>query len=279
MRSQQIYRSLPFLLGVLLLVLSVAPVLVGLAVTDLSMTEVYADLPSLPPGLGHLLGTQSEGRDVLSLLRYAIPATLTVGFLGGGLAVLFGLSLGLIAGYVGGKFDSVIRAVTDVGLTIPPLAVLILIAASVQTLSVPTMGVIVALTAWMVVTRVIRSQVLTISQREYVRVAKLSGLTDFEIIAKEIFPNLIPFIASTLVNAVTAAIMAAIGLEVLGLGPKNTFTLGSMIYDSIYYSAMSRGMWWWWVPPIVVLVLVFCGLFLVSVALDRFANPRSETVS
>jgi peptide/nickel transport system permease protein len=279
MSFRSVYRSPQFLAGVAVLLLALAPVFAGMFLSTPEMADVYAGMPAQPPGAEHLLGTQSEGRDMLALLMLATPATLTVGFLGGGIAVVIGLVLGFTSGYFGGRFDSVTSTITDIGLTIPPLAVLILIAATFPVVSVATMGLIVALTAWMIVTRVIRAQVLTISQREYIKVAKLSGMSDLEIIALEIFPNLIPFIASTFVNAVTSAILAAIGLEVLGLGPKNSYTLGRVIYDSIYYSAMSRGMWWWWVSPIAILMLVFCGLFLISIALDRFANPKSETVA
>lgn len=276
MNLRNFYRSPQFVAGICLLLLALAPVIVGYLLVSPDMADVYAGMPAQPPGTEHPLGTQSEGRDVLALLMQAIPATLAVGFLGAGIAVTFGLTLGFVSGYFGGRLDSITSTVTDIGLTIPPLAVLILIAASFPVLSVATMGLIVAVTAWMVVTRVIRSQVLTIRQREYIKVAKLSGTSDLAIIVFEILPNLLPFIASTFVNSVTSAILAAIGLEVLGLGPKNSFTLGRVIYDAIYYSAMSRGMWWWWTPPIIILMLVFGGLFLVSIALDRYANPRAE---
>jgi peptide/nickel transport system permease protein len=125
-------------------------------------------------------------------------------------------------------------------------------------------------------TRIIRAQVLTLREREFVRIAKLSGVGDFGVIFFELVPNLIPFLAASFVNAVTTAILASIGLEVLGLGPRQSYTLGNTIYEAIYYTAMWRGMWWWWGPPIVILMCIFVGLFLISNVLDRIANPKLD---
>jgi peptide/nickel transport system permease protein len=105
-------------------------------------------------------------------------------------------------------------------------------------------------------------------------VARLSGFNDLEIIFTEILPNLIPYIAATLVLAVSSGILAAIGLEVLGLGPSHLPSLGMLIFWSQFYDAVFRGLWWWFVPPIVVLVLIFVGLFLISTGLDQISNPR-----
>jgi peptide/nickel transport system permease protein len=141
---------------------------------------------------------------------------------------------------------------------------------------VPVMGLIIATTAWISVTRVMRSQVLTLRERLFIKTAKLSGVGSFGIMAFELAPNLMPLFAASFVNSVTTAILASIGLEVLGLGPRESYTLGSTIYEAMYYTAMWRDMWWWWLPPILVLILIFLGLFLVSNALDRIANPRLE---
>jgi peptide/nickel transport system permease protein len=94
------------------------------------------------------------------------------------------------------------------------------------------------------------------------------------LIFKEIMPNLMPFVAASFVGAVGGAILAAIGLEVLGLGAIQTQTLGVTIYWSQQYSAVLRGYWWWWAPPIFVIAFIFMALFVTSVGMDRFANPR-----
>ncbi|MBN9258499.1 MULTISPECIES: ABC transporter permease [unclassified Mesorhizobium] len=262
--------------GLLLLAVPLLPIVVGPFLVTPEMADVFGDVPNLPPSALHPLGTQSEGRDLLAALMLGTPSTLTIGLIGGGTALLIGGILGLLSGYLGGWVDSVVRTVVDVGLTIPPLAILILVAASFPIVSIVSMGLIVAATAWMGPTRVIRAQILSLREREFVRVAKLSDAGTLRIVFLELMPNLIPFLAASFVNAMTTAILASIGLEVLGLGPRQSYTLGNTIYEAVYYTAMWRGMWWWWLPPIVVLVCIFVGLFLVSHVLDRVANPRLE---
>lgn len=262
--------------GLLLLAVPLLPIVVGPFLVTPEMADVFGDVPNLPPSALHPLGTQSEGRDLLAALMLGTPSTLTIGLIGGGTALLIGGILGLLSGYLGGWVDSVVRTVVDVGLTIPPLAILILVAASFPIVSIVSMGLIVAATAWMGPTRVIRAQILSLREREFVRVATLSDAGTLRIVFLELMPNLIPFLAASFVNAMTTAILASIGLEVLGLGPRQSYTLGNTIYEAVYYTAMWRGMWWWWLPPIVVLVCIFVGLFLVSHVLDRVANPRLE---
>jgi peptide/nickel transport system permease protein len=270
------YARFPVVVGIGLMFLALMPVLIGRLFVSPEMAEVFSAIPNIRPSLQHPLGTQSEGRDMLAVIMLGTPATLLIGLIGGGVAVMIGGLLGFTAGYFGGRIDALIRTIVDIGLTIPPLAILIMIAASYPIASVALMGLIVAATQWMWATRIIRSQVLTLREREFVRVAKLSGISDFGIIFFELMPNLIPFIAASFVNAVTTAILASIGLEVLGLGPRQSYTLGNTIYEATYYTAMWRGMWWWWGPPIIILICLFIGLFLISNVLDRIANPKLE---
>ena len=135
-------------------------------------------------------------------------------------------------------------------------------------------AIVVASLAWLYPTRTIRAQVLSLRERGYVEVAQLSGMSGPQIIFFELMPNLLPYLAATLVNAVSAAILASIGLEVLGLGPIDSPTLGMTLYWVNFNAAMINGWWWWWVPPTVVIILLFMGLYLVSFGLDEFANPR-----
>jgi peptide/nickel transport system permease protein len=263
-----------FVAGVACMVLVWFPILIGRLFVTPEMAEVFADLPNQSISWSHWLGTQSEGRDVATIIIYGAPATLGIGLVGGGLALIIGATLGFLAGYVGGKIDTVIRTLVDVGLTIPSLAILIMIAASFPVLSIWTMGIIVASTAWMPITRIIRAQVLSYRQADFIKLARLSGAGNVSIIVYEIAPNLIPFLAATFVSSVTSATLASIGLEAFGLGTPGAFTLGRTIYDALYYSAMWRGMWWWWMPPIMILVVLFSGLFLLSIALDRIGNPK-----
>ena len=150
--------------------------------------------------------------------------------------------------------------VVDTLLTVPGLLVLIIIADSIKgVIDINLMALVVASLAWMHPTRTIRSQVLTLRERAYVQMAKLSGMSGLEIIVRELVPNLLPYLAASFVGAVAGAVLASIGLEALGLGPQNEPTIGMTIYWAIAFNALLRGLWWWWVPPIVVIVVLFIG--------------------
>ena len=188
---------------------------------------------------------------------------------------MVGATLAFISGYYGGIVDNVIKGIVDVGLTIPGLLILIIIGMNVRGgLTVNQMALVVSILAWLYPARTIRSQVLTLKQRGYVQVARLSGMSSPEIIVKELMPNLLPYLGASFVGAVSAGVLAAIGLEVLGLGPFEAPTLGMTIYWINYNAAIINGWWWWWVPPIIVITVLFTGLFLVAVGLDEIANPR-----
>ena len=263
-------------LGMGLLALILVPGLFGQLFTDPDQMRLMAGGINAAPTWEHPLGTQNEGRDLLTYILKGMPNTLLIGLVGGGSAVLLGTILGMAAGYLGGPLDGLIRNTVDIGLTIPPLAILIMIAASFSVVTPLTMGLVIALTSWMHPTRVIRSQVLSLREREFVLLLRLSGASPLHIIFLELLPNLIPFLAATFVNSFATALLASIGLEVLGLGSFQTPTLGNLIYFAIIGNAMWLGLWWWWLPPILIFIVLFMGLFFVSTALDAIANPRLE---
>lgn len=227
------------------------------------------------PSWEYPFGTDRQGRDLFAAMVVGTPLTLKIGFVAGILGVGIGAVLAFTAGYYRGMVDSVIRGIADIGLTVPGLLVLIIIAVSVRGgLTVDEMAIVVASLAWLHPTRTIRAQVLTLRERGYVEVARLSGMSGPEIILREMMPNLLPYLGATLVNAVSAAILASVGLEVLGLGPLESPTLGMTLYWVNFNAAIINGWWWWWTAPIVIILIVFLGLFFLTVGLDEIANPR-----
>lgn len=233
-------------------------------------------VPALrPPSAEYPLGTDRQGRDLLAVMIAGTPLTLRIGFIAGFLGVGIGTMLAFIGAYYRGLLDAAIRGIADIGLTVPGLLVLIIIAVSIKgTLTVNQMAFVVASLAWLYPTRTIRAQVLSLRERPYVEVARLSGMGGLGIIFLELMPNLLPYLAATLVNAVSAAILASIGLEVLGLGPIDAPTLGMTLYWVNFNAAMINGWWWWWTAPTVIILTVFLGLFFLTVGLDEIANPR-----
>ncbi len=231
--------------------------------------------PAQPPGGAATWGSDPQGRDVLAVMILGTWLTIRTGLIAGGLGIVFGSALGLFSGYVGGRTDMIITWLVDVLLTVPAILFLVMIAAVVQTgLSSFGMALIVATLAWRRPARQVRSQMLVLRKAGYVEMARLSGAGTLRIIFAEIVPNLLPFLVSSFVTAVSAAILASVGLEAMGLGPQNEPTLGMTIFWIMEFSAFLRGLWWWILPPVVLLIVLFVGLYLVNAGLDELANPR-----
>ncbi len=270
-------RNRSLALGLVLLGLILLFSGVGRLVWDVSMAAPLSARPNLRPSWDHPLGTDRQARDLLAVMIVGTPKTLYIGLLAGFIGVLIGTVLALTAAYFGGAVDNIIRSVVDIGLTIPPLLVLVLVAVSIRaSLNVSQMALVVASLSWLYPTRTIRSQVLTIRERAYVQIARLSGARDRQIIFLEIMPNLLPYLAATFVGAVSAGVLASIGLEIIGLGAVESNTLGITIYWASYYAALLHGLWWWFLPPVIIIIMVFVGLFAVAMGLDELANPRTR---
>jgi peptide/nickel transport system permease protein len=268
-------RNRALVVGIVLLGSLFAFSVLGAIFWDTEMARPLSASGGREPSAEHPFGTDTQGRDLFAVMIAGTPLTIRIGLIAGLIGVAVGATLGFIAAYYGGVVDTVIRGATDIMLTVPGLLVLLLIAVQVQaSLSVNQMALVVALLAWRWPARTIRAQVLTMRERPYVEVARLSGQSGPEIIFKEMMPNLLPFLAASLVGATSAAVLASIGLEALGLGPIESPTIGMTFYWVNYNSALLLGMWWWFVPPIVIIIILFVGLFNLSVGLDELANPR-----
>lgn len=270
-----LYRNKSLFFGLLVLGAILLVAVFGPLFVDAALSRVGATIPRLPPAPEHWLGTDGQGRDMLTVLILAMPQTLKIGLAAGLISLSVGVALGLIAGFVGGVIDTVIRLASDVMMTIPGIAILVLVAANVREMTVELMAVIVASLSWMVATRTIRAQTLSLRERGYVQIARLNGSRGLKLIFVEVLPNLLPFIAASFVVTVSNAMLATIGLEALGLGPQNDLTLGMTIYWAQFYGAIIRGMWWWWGPPILAIALIFVGLMLTSAGMDSFVNKRA----
>ena len=269
-------RNPALLVGLVLILGLILFSAIGYATYDTEKYRPLSALPGQPPTWpDYPLGTDNQGRDLLAVMIRGIPLTLEIGLLAGFMGLLIGAVLAFLSAYYGGWFDALVRGIVDIGLSIPGLVILILIAVSFKGgLTVEQMAVVVGSLAWLYPTRTIRSQVLTLKERAYIQVARLSGMSGPQIIVKELLPNLLPYLGASLVGTVTAAVFASIGLEALGLGPLDSPTLGMTIYWVIYYSALLHGMWWWFGPPIAIIIMLFVGLFSISAGLDEVANPR-----
>lgn len=268
-------RNRQLILGIVLLGILALFVILGHFFYDVNKYKPLSVAAGQAPSAKYWLGTDSQGRDMMAVMISGIPLTIWMGLMAGFIGVAIGTILAFAGAYYGGWLDAIVRGVVDVGLTIPTFLVLIIVAISIHSaMTIPQMALVVAALAWLWPTRTIRAQVLTMKERAYVHVARLSGASGLKIIFFELIPNLLPYLAASLVGAVAAAILASLGLEALGLGAVDSPTIGMTIYWVIFYGALLQGMWWWFLPPIVVVIMVFMGLFGISAGLDEWANPR-----
>jgi peptide/nickel transport system permease protein len=268
-------RNSSLLVGLALLFGIIAFAVIGGLFVDPQNARPLSARPLQPPSWALPFGSDRQGRNLFAVITSGTLLTLRVGLIAGGLGVTIGAALAFVSAYYGGWVDTVLRSIVDVGLTVPNLMVLIVVAMMLrQGMTVDVMALVIASLAWLYPARTIRSQVLTLRERAYVEIARLSGVSGPGIIVKEILPNLLPYLMASLVGSVSAAILASIGLDVLGLGVFEAPTLGMTLYWVNFTGAVINGWWWWWLAPIIVVGIIFIGLFLISVGLDEVANPR-----
>ncbi|MCU0493153.1 MAG: ABC transporter permease [Chloroflexaceae bacterium] len=269
-------RNPGLLVGLLMLLGLVAFTVIGLLTVNTAQAYPLQVRVRQPPSWQYPFGTDFFGRNLLAAMVVGMWQTALIGVLAGAGGTLIGVILGFISAYFGGWLDAVIKGVCSILTPIPALLIQVVIASSLdkRDVTIYTMAWIVVMLAWMGPTLVVRSQVLTMKERQFVAVARLSGMSDLGIIFKEILPNLLPFIAAAFVGQVFAAVFASFYLAVLGLGPLREPLLGNIIWAAQGQGAFFNGWWWWPIAPAVAMILILGSLALINMGLDELANPR-----
>jgi peptide/nickel transport system permease protein len=235
-------RNSSLLVGLALLFGIIAFAVIGGLFVDPQNARPLSTRPLQPPSWALPFGSDRQGRNLFAVITSGTLLTLRVGLIAGGLGVTIGAALAFVSAYYGGWVDTVLRSIVDVGLTVPNLMVLIVVAMMLREgMTVDVMALVIASLAWLYPARTIRSQVLTLRERAYVEIARLSGVSGPGIIVKEILPNLLPYLMASLVGSVSAAILASIGLDVLGLGVFEAPTLGMTLYWVNFTGAVING--------------------------------------
>jgi peptide/nickel transport system permease protein len=239
--------------------------------TDFVNLRQVANVRFLP------LGTDNFGRDMLTELVAAIRVSLLIGIVAGLVATSIGLVLGLLAGYVGGTVDDVIMFVTNIFTVIPSFVLLILISFSIgqEQRGAFVIAVVIGLTSWVWTTRAVRSQVISLRNRDHVNLSKLSGHSIAHIIVRDILPYIASYVMMAFILQISSAILAEAGLSILGLGPRTTEvpTLGLMMNWGMIYQAHILGKWWAYFPVILAIALITFSLNLMNTGLDQVFNP------
>jgi peptide/nickel transport system permease protein len=239
--------------------------------TDYVNIKEVANIRRLP------LGTDNFGRDMLTELVAAIRVSLLIGIVAGLVATFIGLVLGLLGGYVGGVVDDVILFITNIFTVIPGFVLLILISFSIgqDQRGAFTIAVVIGLTSWVWTARAVRSQVISLRNRDHVNLSKLSGHSIAHIIARDILPYIASYVMMAFILQISGAILAEAGLSILGLGPRTTEmpTLGLMMNWAMIYQAHILGKWWAYFPVIIAIALITFSMNLMNTGLDQVFNP------
>jgi len=228
-----------------------------------------------PPDVEHLLGRDDAGKDVLSQLIYGARVSLTVGFVASFMSMFIGTTVGLIAGYIGGRIGNALMRLTDFLLVIPDLP-LMLVIISIWGRGLWKIIFVIGVLGWTYNARLVRSQVLSIKERQFVLRARAIGAGSLRIILRHIFPQVLPLILAQAVLSVSGAIIAESSLSFLGLGDPTLVSWGMML-NFAFERAISRMAWWFLLPPGFAIVWVSVGLIMMGTTLEEIVNPRLRT--
>lgn len=258
----------------------------GIMILTLLTIAIFADqispfdptkrvgIPFQPPNEKHLLGTNDIGQDLLSELIHGSQISLTIGIVSSLIAMIIGTLVGILSGYYPKFLGRFLLRFVDIVLIIPFLPLLILLASYLGRSLIYTVLIIGGL-IWAGSARVIRSQVLTLTQKDYIKAAKMTGASDFHIIVRHLLPQVLLLAMGEFVQATSGAILLEASLSFLGLGDPLQKSWGTILYWAQARGVFMTPAWQWWVlPPGLLISMAALGFALMGFALEQVINPR-----
>ena len=246
-------------------------------VSPVDPTAVYRVPLDQPPSFQYWFGTNSRGQDMFWQLSFSFRDTLTFGVMVAIFSRVIAITVGLVAGYVGGWIDRVLMFINDIFVAIPIFPILILFYFVMRTNSnAVLLAILMAGFGWPYDARLIRSVALGLRYREFSRQAVFAGMSPLKIMFEEHLPYVMPIIFATAMANMIWAIGLEVTLAVLGFTNLNIPTVGTTLYWANNHSALVVGTWWWIAIPVAIVVIMFVGLFLLAVSLNEYIDPRSR---
>jgi peptide/nickel transport system permease protein len=272
---REVWRDTAGRVGVIVLVLVALMAIAGPIVFPFDPSKVGISAASIlaPPSASHWLGTDELGRDVFREFLAGAGVSLLVGVLATIISIVLGAMVGLAAGYTGGWVDSTLMRITDFFLVLPTIPLVIALAALFGQ-SLQIIIIVIGVTGWPPVARIVRSQVLTLRERQFIVRVRSMGASNLRIVGLHILPNVTPLIFANAVLVIAGCILAEATLAFLGLGDPVHVSWGTMLHFAFAAGAVGRGAWWYFLPPGLGIVLVVLGFTLAGHTLDRVVNPR-----
>lgn len=234
--------------------------------------------PILKPSPAHLLGTTGNGQDIFSQLAWSTRESLLLAVVAGFMATLIAVVVGVSAAYLGGLWDHVLNLFTDVFLVIPTLPLMIVVATYAKSGGVLVLIAVIVITGWSYGARQLRSQALSLRNREFLEAARARGERSLYIIVFEVLPNMTSLIVAIFLGAALYAVLAAAGLQFIGLGDSNALSWGTMLYWAQANGALLAGSPVWVLAPGICIALLGAAFALLNYAFDEISNPALRPV-
>lgn len=253
----------------IILVAIFGPIIVPFSSTDLGNVEDML----LPPSAHHWLGTDDMGRDVLANLMSGARISLLIGTMATLISMVIGTLVGIASGYFGKAVDNVLMRLTDFFLVIPWLPLMMVLAAILGT-SIWNIILVIGITSWAGTARVVRSQTLSVKERQFVERTVSLGAGSWHIMLRHILPNVFPLIFANTVLIAATAILSETTLSFLGLGDPSRASWGMMLHYAFESGAASSNAYWYYLPPGICVVLVVLSFALMGYAFDEIMNPK-----
>jgi peptide/nickel transport system permease protein len=239
--------------------------------------DSYVVAPDVPPSWAYPFGTNSRGQDVFWQLTLAIRNSLLFGLSVALMSRVLSLLIGLVAGYAGGLTDRILMTINDTFVVIPLFPILVLFFFMMRdNMSWPMLAIAMASLGWPYDARLIRSVALSLRTREFTAMSIFSGMSTRQILVEEHLPYVLPIVFSTTLNNMNWSIGLEVTLSVIGFTNIETPTIGTMIYWANQHTAMVAGIWWWILFPVALVIMTFLGLYLLSVSMNEYIDPRSR---
>ncbi len=261
--------------AVILLVMAFVAAFPGLIAPDDPQAAIYPQ--NLGPSSAHLLGTTQLGQDVFSQLIWSTRLTLLVTLIVSVIATFLSMIVGVTAAYVGGVTDRVLTVVIDVFLILPVLPLLILLAAYLPP-GVTSLTIVLCITSWAFQARQLRSQGLSMRNRDFLIAARARGERAIYIILVEIVPTMTSLLAASFLSLAVYVVGFAASLQFLGLGNSSELMWGTMLYNAQQAAALEAGNVWWALAPGAAVALLGAGFALLNYAFDEIGNPALRPV-
>lgn len=268
--------NIEFAIGVVLLTIVIVFALLSYF-SPYSPEMIYVVIPDQPPSAQYWFGTNSRGQDLFWNLSFAFRNTLFFGLTVAVLSRIISITVGLLAGYLGGWVDRVLMFFNDIFVAIPIFPILILFYFVLRSdLDTFRLALIMACLGWPFDARLIRSVAIGLRSREFTRHAVFAGMSPTRIMFQEHLPYVMPIVFSTAMANMIWSIGFEVTLGVLGFTNINIPTVGTTIYWANNHSAMVVGTWWWIIIPVTLIVMTFLGLFLLAISMNEYIDPRSR---